>query len=156
MAGHPIKPSCKVALPKLGTLLKLPWNEENLEKNIQWERAWCPLLGSFPLASRFLFQHILAAHVQVAFNLSMYDVFVKGIEVPSQYTSKGRGKGRNRPQQGWHGRALWHGQTVPLCCPQKPWGKKRARLEAFVVWFGFGLFWWMGNVEKGCISWYLR
>ena len=20
--------------------------------------------------------------------------------------------------QGWHGRAMWHGQTVPLCCPR--------------------------------------
>ena len=68
----PYQPKLQVALLKLGTLFKLSWNEENLEKNNQWERAWCPLLGGFPLACRFLLQHILAAHVQVAFNLSMY------------------------------------------------------------------------------------
>ena len=36
----PIIQGCKIALPKLGTLFKLPWNEENQEKKQAMREGW--------------------------------------------------------------------------------------------------------------------
>ena len=53
---------------------------------------------------------------------------------------KGEEKERIGHGLGWHGRALWHGVTVPTCWSQNREVKERARLEAFEFWFGFGMF----------------
>ena len=40
----PIIEGCKIALPKLGTLFKLPWNEENQEKKQAMREGWVSLV----------------------------------------------------------------------------------------------------------------
>ena len=79
-------------------------------------------------------------------------------EKRTQATTHQKGEEKEEIGHGnrWHGRAYWHGVTVPICCPQKLWKGENARLEAFEFWFGFGIFLRMGNDGNGCISWYLR